>query len=162
MKTVKFVVHFYIYTNSNTWTLGFSTESQNVLKFIPTIQRAYCILITCIIARSNPRRLFSFCASGNQSHNESAMTSHNDPRTWCHELQVRFLLKRQTSMRTAPRTHAFIILRDDRLLDLGIFLRECSSVQNNHLQIHTMTSKKMVPSYFCLNNGYRLIYGPYC
>ena len=26
-----------------------------------------------------------------------------------------------------------------------------TSVQNNHLRIHTMTSKKMVRSYYCLN-----------
>ena len=27
-----------------------------------------------------------------------------------------------------------------------------TSVQNNHLRFHTMTSKKMVRSYYCLNN----------
>ena len=37
-----------------------------------------------------------------------------DSKSWCHERQVRFLLKRQTSARTALRTRAFIILRDDR------------------------------------------------
>ena len=40
------------------------------------------------------------------------------------------------------------------------FVRDCfgptlpqenTSVQNNHLRFHTMTSKKMVRSYYCLN-----------
>ena len=78
-------------------------------------KRIVLLLITCIIVWSNPRRLFSFCVSGNTSHCQSTMTSHihNDPRTWCHERKVRFLLKRQTSERTTPRTRAFISLRDD-------------------------------------------------
>ena len=38
------------------------------------------------------------------------MTSHNDPRTWCHERKVRFLLKRQTSAHNTPRARAFITL----------------------------------------------------
>ena len=29
-----------------------------------------------------------------------------------------------------------------------------TSVQNNHLRFHSMTSKKMVRSYYCLNHGY--------
>ena len=36
------------------------------------------------------------------------------------------------------------------VLDLGIFFN--TSVENNHLQFHTMTSKKMVCSYYCLIN----------
>ena len=42
------------------------------------------------------------------------------------------------------------------VLDLGIFLRELvlpqknTSVQNNHLRFHTVTSKQMVCSYYCL------------
>ena len=73
----------------------------------------YNVLIICVIAPSNPRRLFSFHVSSNAGHYQSTMTSHSDPRTWCHERPVRFLSKRQTSARTTPRTHAFITLRDD-------------------------------------------------
>ena len=53
-------------------------------------------------------------ARGNVGHYQSTMTSHNDPRSWCLEGQVCFVLKFQTSMCTAPCTHAFITLRDDR------------------------------------------------
>ena len=42
------------------------------------------------------------------------MTSHNDLRTWRHKRKVRFLLERQTSARTTPRTRPFITLRHDR------------------------------------------------
>ena len=37
-------------------------------------------------------------------------------------------------------------------LDLGTFFRELHSINNNHLRFHTMTSKKIVRSYYCLNN----------
>ena len=44
------------------------------------------------------------------------------------------------------------------VLDRHIFLRSYTqkntSVQNNHLQFHTMTLKMMVRSYYCLNRGY--------
>ena len=50
-----------------------------------------------------------------------SLSEHNDSKSWCidskswsHERQVRFLLKCQTSTRTAPRTRAFTNLRDDR------------------------------------------------
>ena len=66
------------------------------------------------MTRSNPRILFSFYASGNAGHCQSTMTSHNDPRTQCHERRVRFHLKHQKSARTATRRCAFITLRDDR------------------------------------------------
>ena len=71
-------------------------------------------LITCVIVLSHPRRLFSFYTSSNGSHYHVTMTSHNDLRTWCHERKVRFLLKRQTSAHTTPRTRAFITLHNDR------------------------------------------------
>ena len=32
-----------------------------------------------------------------------------------------------------------------------------TSVQNNHLRFHTMTSKKMVRSYYCLNGVVHLV-----
>ena len=70
-------------------------------------------LITCLKARFNLRRLFSFYAGSNGSHYHVTMTSHNDPRTWCHERKVNFLLKCQTSARTTPRTCAFTTLHDD-------------------------------------------------
>ena len=40
-----------------------------------------------------------------------------------------------------------------RYFSLGAVLpQKNTSVQNNHLRFHTMTSKKMVRSYYCLNN----------
>ena len=169
---------------------------------------------------SNPRRLFSFHASSNAGLYQNTMTSHNDPRMWCHELKVCFLLKHQTSTRITPRTCAFITLRDNRHVwtdrnsltgidrqwvklkfskvfhhklhlksiqnvwivvindnnnfaqslfqSLCEFVSDCFgpryfssgavllqkniSVQNNHLRFHTMTLKKIVHSYYCLNN----------
>ena len=38
------------------------------------------------------------------------------------------------------------------VLDLSIFLWE-RLVQNNHLQFHTMTSKNMLCSYYCLSTA---------
>ena len=46
-------------------------------------------------------------------HNDSK-SWRIDSKSWCHERQVRFLLKREPSARTAPRTRAFINSRDDR------------------------------------------------
>ena len=45
-------------------------------------------------------------------HNDSKLW-RIDSKSWCHERQVRFLLKRDTSARTAPCTWAFINLGDD-------------------------------------------------
>ena len=45
-------------------------------------------------------------------HNDSKLW-RIDSKSWCHERQVHFLLKRVPSARTAPRTQAFINLRDD-------------------------------------------------
>ena len=64
--------------------------------------------------RSNPRRLFSFHVSSNAWHYQNTVTYNNDPRTWCYERKVCFLLKSQTSARTTPCTRTFITLRDDR------------------------------------------------
>ena len=51
-----------------------------------------------------------------------------------------------------------INIKDDALANWHIqnryylrSLRKNTSVQNNHIWIHTMTSKKMVRSYYCLN-----------
>ena len=165
--------------------------------------------------RSNPKRLFSFYASSNESHYRVTMTSHNDPRTWCHEPKACFLLKCQSNAHTTPRTSAFITLRNDRHVwtdrnsltgidrhwvrrkfsklflhklhlkcipiagindnknfppslfrSLYEFVGDCSgplcfssaaalpqkntSVRNNHFRFHTVTSKTMVRSYYCL------------
>ena len=93
-------------TNLN--TKGYQTMLHNFLVVL------YFILITCIIAQSNPMKLCSFHASSNTGHYQSTMTSHNDPRMWCHERKVRFLLKCQTSAHNTPHARAFITLRDDR------------------------------------------------
>ena len=134
-------------------------------------------------------------------HNDSK-SWRIDSKSWCHERQVYFVLKREPSARTAPRTRAFINLRDDRhawtdqnsftgidrqsvhlkcikmynniaiingnnnfapsiFRSLCEFVGDCfgpryfsegayTAVQNNHLRFHTMTSKKMVRSYYCL------------
>ena len=71
------------------------------------------LLITCVIGRSNPSSLFSFYRSGNVGHYQSTMTSHNDPHTWCHERQMRLLLKHQTRVRATPCTRAFTIFCND-------------------------------------------------
>ena len=89
-------------------------QSLVFLQCITSIE-LYELLITCVIARSNPRRFFSFYPSTNGSHYHVTMTPHNDLRTRCHEHKVRFLLKRQTSVCTTPPTHhAFITLHNDR------------------------------------------------
>ena len=41
----------------------------------------YKILITCVIARSNPRRLFLFYACGNAGHYQSTTTPNRDVLT---------------------------------------------------------------------------------
>ena len=113
----------------------------------------YLKLITCVIAWSNPRKLFSFYASGKAGHHQSTMTSHNDLRTWCHERQVCFLIKQQTSKPTAPRTHAFITSGDNRhtwtdgnsLKAIGRqWVRKSFSVEMNfsvHLTVNNMFRK---------------------
>ena len=102
--------------NNTKQIVGFSPVSYLVLCNHGYLHCLIHILITCVIARSNPRRLFSFYASSNRSHYHVTMTSLEWPtyNTWCHERKVRFLLKRQTSARTTPRTCAFNTLRDDR------------------------------------------------
>ena len=52
-----------------------------LLKIHHSFPIKYGLLKTCVIARSNPRRLFSFHASCNAGHYQSSMTSRNDPRT---------------------------------------------------------------------------------
>ena len=79
-------------------------------------------LITCGIARSNPGRLFSFNASGNAGHYQSTMTSHNDPRMWCHERWVCFLPK-MPNKRAYCTTHTRVyhITRWSPCMDLSKF-----------------------------------------
>ena len=50
---------------------------------------------------------------GSLSEHNDSKSWRIDSKSWCHERQVRFLLKRETSASTAPRTRAFINLRDD-------------------------------------------------
>ena len=69
----------------------------------------------CTIGGSNPRRLFSFYASGNAGHIRAQwllMTCEHDVMSTAR--QVRFLLNGQTSEHIAPCTHAFITLRNER------------------------------------------------
>ena len=68
----------------------------------------YLWLITCVIVRSNPKRLFLFYARGNAGHYQSTMTPNRDvltPNRDGHERQVRFLLKREPSARILHRAH---------------------------------------------------------
>ena len=115
------------------------------------------LLITCIMARSNLRRLFSFYTSSNGSHYHVTMTSH-DPRMWCYECKVCFVLKLQTSSRTIPCTRAFITLRNDRHVWTG---------QNSLTGIDKHWVRISLVNYFfnyfflaskmylkCLNSGY--------
>ena len=67
--------------------------------------------------RSNPRRLFLFYARGNAGHYQSTMTPNRDVLTPNRDVmgaKCIFLYKRETSTRTAPRTQAYISLRNDR------------------------------------------------
>ena len=114
------------------------------------------ITITCVIVRSNPRRLFSSHASSNAGHYQSKMTTHNDPRTWCYERKVRFLLKRQTSARTTPRTRAFNTLSDDR--HVWTDRNSLTGIDTHWVQrkfskviLHKLNPEMHV---ICLNSGY--------
>ena len=98
-------IFFFSLTNNTIWKFNKLQDAVLSQKEIRNQTFSFS-LITCMIARSNPRRLFPFYASSNGTH--VTMTSQNDPRTWCHEHKVRFLLKRQTSARTTPRTRSFI------------------------------------------------------
>ena len=51
---------------------------------------------------------------GSLSEHNDSKSWRIDSKSWCHERQARFLLKRETSTRTAPRIRAFINLRNDR------------------------------------------------
>ena len=50
---------------------------------------------------------------GSLSEHTDSKSWHIDSKLWCHERQVHFLLKCEPSARTAPRTRAFINLRND-------------------------------------------------
>ena len=74
----------------------------------------YCLINNLRNSAIQSEEIIFILRESNTGHYQITMTSHNDPRMWCHERQVRFLLKCQTRVRTAPRTRAFINLRDDR------------------------------------------------
>ena len=50
---------------------------------------------------------------GSLSEHDDSKSWRIDSKSWCQERQVHFLLKRETSVRTTPRTREFINLRDD-------------------------------------------------
>ena len=66
------------------------------------IQSEKIICILCMLQR------------GSLSEHNDSKSWRIDSKSWCHERQVRFLLKREPSARTALSTWAFTNLRDDR------------------------------------------------
>ena len=76
----------------------------------------WLLLITCVISAIQSEEIIFILRMGQRGslseHNDSK-SWRIDSKSWCHERQVRFLLKRKQSARTAPRTRAFINLRDD-------------------------------------------------
>ena len=184
-------------------------------------------LITCVIARSNPRRLLPIWREKLRGHYHVTVTSDNDFCVWrwyYRERHSRVSVDAQTIARNAPRIRALITSRNDhhvwtdwnsftgmsteiiknavffvflsknthkthKIVKVAVindnnnfapslfrslceFVGDCfgpwyfsegaalpqknTSVQNNHLRFHTMTSKKMVRSYYCLNSRFTL------
>ena len=105
--------------------------------------------------RSNPSRLFLH-ASSNTCHYQSTMSSHNDPRTWCHERKVRFLLKRKNN-RAYHNTQTRDCFGPRYFSSRATLPQKYTSVQKYHLRIHTMTETKMVQSYYCLTKQSRYV-----
>ena len=181
----------------------------------------YYLLITCVIVRSNPRRLLPIWLKKLRGHYHVTMTFDNDFCVWrwhYRERHLRVSVNAQTIARNAPRIRALITSHSDRHVwtdrnsftgistemikmlfyscfcqknthkthkivkvavisdnnnfapslfrSLCEFVGDCfgpryfssgaalpqknTEVQNNHLRFHTMTSKKMVRSYYCL------------
>ena len=182
----------------------------------------YVLLITCVIARSNPRRLLAIWREKLRGHYHVIMTSDNDFCVWrwhYSERHSRISVNAQTIGRNTPRIRALItscndrhvwtdrnsftgmstemiksavffvflskknthktheivkvaVINDNNNFPPSLFRSLCeivgdcfgpryfssgaalpqknTSVQNNHLRFHTMTSKKMVRSYYCL------------
>ena len=82
----------------------------------PTIAQ-YQSLITCVIARSNPRRLLPIWREKLRGHYHVTMTSDNDFCVWrwhYRERHSRVRVNAQTIARNAPRIHALITSRNDR------------------------------------------------
>ena len=74
-------------------------------------------LITCVIARSNPRRLFPIWREKLRGHYHVTMTSDNDFCVWrwhYRERHSRVSVNAQTIARNAPRIRALITSRNDR------------------------------------------------
>ena len=63
------------------------------------------LLITCVIARSNPRRLFLFYAYGNAGHYQSTVTPNRDVLTPNRDIMSVFVLKRETSAHVLHLAH---------------------------------------------------------
>ena len=116
----------------------------------PTINQLYRRLITCVIARFNPRRLFLFFASSNVGHYQGTMTSYND--RVCDVTSAKcFPLKRHTNECTSTKrfSHCVVIVyawtEQNSLTRMGI-----RRVRNNLLKI---TPK---PKMFRDNNNFAI------
>ena len=74
-------------------------------------------LITCVIVRSNPRRLLPIWREKLRGHYHVTMTFDNDFCVWrwhYRERHLRVSVNAQTIARNAPRIRALITSRDDR------------------------------------------------
>ena len=98
-----------------------------------------CIqLITCVIARSNPMRLFTFLRKQLRGHCHVTMTSVNDFRVWRWHFRERnacVSVGTKTSVRNAPCIRAFIILHNDRNVwtDLNFFTGMRTEMIKNYI-----------------------------
>ena len=80
------------------------------------VLRIYYFLITCVIARSNPRRLLPIWRQKLRGHYHVTMTCDNDFCVWrwyYRERHSRVSVNAQTIARNAPRIRALITSRND-------------------------------------------------
>ena len=93
-------------------------------------------LITCVIARSNPRRLLPIWREKLRCHYHGTMTSDNDFCMWrwhYRERHSRVSVNEQIIARNAPRIRALITSRNDRHFwtDRNSFTGMCSEMIKN-------------------------------
>ena len=92
-------------------------HTSNPTRFCILFFRIDCSLITCVIARSNPRRLLPIWREKLHGHYHITMTSDNDFCVWrwhYRERHSRVSVNAQTIPRNAPRIRALITSRNDR------------------------------------------------
>ena len=109
----------------------------------------YCTLITCVIARSNPRRLLPIWREKLRGHYHVTMTFDNDFCVWrwhYRERHLRVSVNAQTIARNAPRFRALITSRNDR---------HVWTDRNSFTGIGTEMIKMLFYSCFCQKNTHK-------